>query len=87
MNYELEVEHLLKNTHEIHLVAGLAAEVGEVCGVFQKASYKEQPIDLMHLKEELGDVLFYATALANKYGWDLSNVMEENIKKLKRRYK
>lgn len=87
MNYELEVEGLLKNKEDIHLVAGLAAEVGEVCGIFQKASYKSQRVDLENLKEELGDVYFYTTALANKYGFSMTELLESNIKKLLRRHK
>jgi NTP pyrophosphatase (non-canonical NTP hydrolase) len=86
MNYELEVEGLLKNKEDIHLVAGLAAEVGEVCSIFQKASYKSQPLDIEQLREELGDVYFYTTALANKYGFSMSGLLESNIKKLHRRH-
>jgi len=87
MIYEQEVEALLKNDRELHLVAGLASEAGEVCAVFQKSSYKGLPIDLNNLKEELGDVLFYTTALANKYGFSLDELMHSNIEKLTQRHK
>lgn len=87
MIYEKEIEKLLKNKEDIHLVGGLAAEVGEVCSIFQKSSYKNLPLDLDNLKEELGDVYFYTTALANKYGFKMEELLIENINKLKRRYK
>lgn len=87
MNYELEVEGLLKNKEDLHLVAGLAAEAGEVCGLFQKSSYKSKPLDIDALKEELGDVIFYATAIANKYGFSLAELCESNIDKLNKRHK
>lgn len=85
-NYQNEVVGLLKNTDDIHLVAGLAAEAGEVCGIYQKASYKDLPVDKVHLKEELGDVLFYTAAIAAKNGYTLDELMTENITKLKKRH-
>ena len=38
-----------------------------------------------NLKEELGDVLWYITAIAHKKGWTLSDIMTENYHKLERR--
>lgn len=85
-NYQQDVVALLKNIDDVHLVAGLAAEAGEVCGIFQKASYKNTPIDLTHLEEELGDVFFYATAIAAKHGLTVEQVMKANIQKLNKRH-
>ena len=85
--YESEVNKLLKNDYDVHLVSGLAAEAGEVCGIFQKASYKNTPVDKAHLKEELGDVLFYTTAISNKYHFSLDDLFAANIAKLKERHK
>jgi NTP pyrophosphatase (non-canonical NTP hydrolase) len=85
-SYEIEVAQLLKNSHDIHLVAGLASETGEVCAVFQKSSYKNLPVDLQNLAEELGDVLFYTAAIANKYGMTLQELQDNNIKKLRDRH-
>ncbi len=86
-NYEEDVKRLLKDDTLVHLVSGLASETGEVCGVFQKSAYKQQPVDTVNLKEELGDVLFYVTALAGKYGYVLTDLMDSNIKKLDKRHK
>jgi NTP pyrophosphatase (non-canonical NTP hydrolase) len=38
-----------------------------------------------NLKEELGDVLWYITAMAHQQGWTLSDIMTENYHKLERR--
>jgi|VirMetMinimDraft_7_1064189.scaffolds.fasta_scaffold112885_2 NTP pyrophosphatase (non-canonical NTP hydrolase) len=38
-----------------------------------------------NLKEELGDVLWYVTAMAHKQGWTLSDIMANNYHKLERR--
>lgn len=84
--YEEEVKKLLKNSHDLHLVSGLASEAGEVCAIFQKSSYKNAPLDLKALQEELGDVLFYVAAIADKYGMNLAELQLENIKKLRVRH-
>ena len=85
--YQESVAALLKNDDDIHLVAGLAAECGEVCGLFQKASYKSIPIDLEDLTEELGDILFYVAAIADKHlNFDLEYLQRKNVEKLKRRH-
>ncbi len=85
--YEREVAALLKNNDDLHLVAGLAAECGEVCALFQKASYKNTTIDLEELTLELGDILFYVSAISSKYlGSRLESLQKRNIEKLKKRY-
>lgn len=85
MTYEQEVEGLLKDKSLLHLIAGLAAEAGEVCGVVQKSVYKNQPVNRDDMRSELGDVLFYATALINHFGWNVEDVQKENVQKLYRR--
>jgi len=35
----------------------------------------------------LGDVYFYTTAIANKFGFTMETLLKENIIKLKRRHK
>ena len=85
--YQESVAALLKNDDDIHLVAGLAAECGEVCGLFQKASYKNTTINLDDLIEELGDVLFYVAAIADKHlNLDLEYLQRKNEEKLRNRH-
>jgi NTP pyrophosphatase (non-canonical NTP hydrolase) len=87
MKYETEVKKLLKDDTLTHLLAGLSSEVGEVCGLFQKAIYKKTMwVSEEQLKSELGDVLFYLTALAGKYGFSLKELQTSNIAKLNQRY-
>jgi NTP pyrophosphatase (non-canonical NTP hydrolase) len=61
---------------------GLVGEAGEVAEKVKKmlrdkARYSNE--DLLH---ELGDVLFYTTALANIYGGTLKSIIELNMEKL-----
>lgn len=63
-----------------------ARVAGRICDTVKKAEYHKRAIDLPALKNELGDVLWYVTALAIDYGFDLSDVARRNITKLKLRY-
>lgn len=75
--------------HEIMLVwnaLGLAGEAGEVADTIKKAVFHQHGINRDELIKELGDVLWYVAALCSKLDVPLSEVMERNIEKLKRRY-
>lgn len=65
---------------------GLAGEAGEVCEHIKKGVFHQHGISHSVLKKELGDVLWYVAALCTKLGFDMEEVMEANIKKLKERY-
>ena len=68
------------------LVLELQGEAGEVSEILQKASRKRQgrltDLDREDLRDELGDVLWAVTAMANHLGIRLSDLMEENREKL-----
>jgi hypothetical protein len=61
----------------VHALMGLAGELHEVLEVW------DQP---EKLKLELGDVLFYLTALAQLQGLNLNQIMQANVEKLQARY-
>lgn len=86
MTYEDEVKALLTDNSLLHLIAGLAAESGEVCGIIQKAAYKMTEISKDEMKIELGDTLFYVAALSKHFGFTLVELQENNLKKLKERH-
>lgn len=69
---------------------GLTSEAGEVAGLMEKVYYQDHPIDQEFkekLKKELGDVMWYAMYLMLNNGWTLEEVIQENIDKLRCRYK
>lgn len=68
-----------------HGVFGLCSEAGEVAGLFQK-EYQGHDIDPAHLQKELGDCLWMIAEICTSNGWDIENVMQLNIDKLKARY-
>lgn len=68
-------------------IMGLIEEVGEVAGIFKRLLRGDFDPDVAvtKLHKELGDVLWYLSQVAMDNGWKLSEIAEENIKKLESR--
>jgi len=75
------------STNELtrHALFGMASEVGEIHGLFQK-EYQGHAIEETHLKKELGDVLWFVAEFASANGWDLDEIAQLNVDKLRARY-
>ena len=65
---------------------GIAGEAGEVADRVKKELFHGHAIDHAAMKKELGDVLWYLSALACLYGLTLEEVAQTNIDKLRKRY-
>lgn len=65
---------------------GLGGETGEVLEIVKKARRDCKAIDIEHLKEELGDVMWYVANMCTVHQLDMQTVMEENVSKLNARY-
>jgi NTP pyrophosphatase (non-canonical NTP hydrolase) len=67
---------------------GLASETGSILNVYKK--YLRDGIDLAanreFLREELGDLLWYAAAVATACGLDLEEIAEANLRRTRDRY-
>lgn len=64
-------------------LSGEAGEVSEKIGKVLRdkdGEYTEE--DIENIKKELGDVLWYVTALANDFGFSLEEIAETNLHKL-----
>lgn len=70
---------------KLHALFGMASEVGELHGLYQK-TYQGHPLDVEHEKKEVSDLLWFIAEFCTVKGWDLSDIMELNIEKLKARY-
>ena len=79
-NTEIDVAELLMGC------LGLAGESGELLDLFKKWIFHAKPLDEEHAKKELGDVFWYVAEIAYSMGWDLDEVMQMNVDKLKARY-
>ena len=68
---------------------GLAGEAGEVCEKIKKIMRDKGGVmseeDSLELSKELGDILWYVSALACEINVSLSTIAEDNIDKLSSR--
>lgn len=74
-----------KRMQEHHALFGMASEVGELQGLYQK-KYQGHEFDDEHAKKELGDVLWMIAEYCTAKGWELEEIMQLNIDKLRARY-
>jgi NTP pyrophosphatase (non-canonical NTP hydrolase) len=65
---------------------GLTGEAGEVADEVKKCMYQGHPWQPSKIIEELGDVLWYVTLMAELMNVPLEYIMQANIEKLERRY-
>ena len=70
-------------------VVGMQSETGEFAEIVKKCVFQGKELDTatkFHLMRELGDVLWYWIQGCSALGYEPSEVIEENIKKLEKRY-
>lgn len=70
---------------EMHALHGMVGEIGELNSLYQKA-FQGHEFDELHAKKELGDLLWFIAEYCTAMNWNLDDVMELNINKLKARY-
>ena len=89
-DYSYWVEGKITTKGETRLVEnalGLVGEAGEVAEKVKKYLRDDTKVNQKEIVKELGDVLFYTTALANYFYSNLPEVMEVNMDKLNDRAK
>lgn len=70
----------------VHGAVGAATEVGELQDMLKKHLIYNKPIDLVNVMEEIGDVLWYCALTLDAAGFTMSQAMDANIAKLKKRF-
>ena len=88
-DYEADVIRTENKSLQNPLIYGamkLAEEAGEACGIVAKHIGQGHDLPLDKLHEELGDVLYFVTYIAEKTGVNLTEIMRINTKKRKKRY-
>lgn len=78
-------EHEDEKDEAMHWATKIGEETGELLGVISHKYYGGS-YDESELVDELGDVLWAASALANLFNVSMSKVAETNILKLKKRF-
>jgi len=64
---------------------GIAGEAGDVASCIKKTFSHDNDVK-EGIKENLGDTLWYAAMICNFFNWNMEDILEENISKLKNRY-
>jgi|TARA_Y100000310_G_scaffold345501_1_gene465688 NTP pyrophosphatase (non-canonical NTP hydrolase) len=64
---------------------GIAGEAGDVASCIKK-TFAHDNDQRSGIRENLGDVLWYASMICNFFKWDLQEILSENLEKLKARY-
>ena len=70
----------------MHAAMGLCTEAGEFMDALKKAACHGRPIDVVNLREEIGDILWYAGLASHHLGTTFEELMALNQAKLKLRY-
>lgn len=70
----------------INGVMGLCGESGEAIDIVKKHLAQGHELDTEHLAKELGDIAWYLAETATAIGYDLEDILQMNIDKLKKRY-
>ena len=81
LNKELSERDILING-----VMGLCGESGEAIDIVKKHLAQGHDLDKAHLAEELGDIAWYLAEVATVLGYDLEDILQANIDKLRRRF-
>ncbi len=85
--YQLAAVSTLGPDRDIKSLAlGVGGEAGEVMEIIKKGTRPDREVDVPHLKEEIGDVLWYLAVLADTFDLDLEEIALDNIEKLQKRY-
>tara|TARA_R100000657_G_C4602151_1_gene57643 strand:- start:186 stop:575 length:390 start_codon:yes stop_codon:yes gene_type:complete len=70
-------------------VIGMQSETGEFAEIVKKCVFQGKELDedvKFHLKRELGDIIWYWAQGVLSLGFTPSEIIEENINKLEKRY-
>ena len=70
----------------IHMLFGMATEIGELQDVFKKNIAYKKNIDWINIEEEIGDIFFYAASFCRINNLDLEKIIDTNVQKLESRY-
>lgn len=76
---------LTENKKLAHALYGLSSETGEISGIFQK-ELQGHEVRRDDLEGEIGDLLWFTAELCTVFGFDMGEIAQGNIDKLKKRY-
>ena len=70
----------------LNAALGLSGEVGEFNDLLKKWVFHGHSMDVRHAKKEIGDIMWYLALMCESFGFDMGEIAQMNIDKLKARY-
>lgn len=70
----------------LNWVIGLSEEVGEILNLIKHKYWGGEEIEKIEMAKEIGDVLWYLSALASSFSINIGAVAELNVMKLEKRF-
>ena len=70
----------------LHATLGIAGESGEIVDAVKKHVIYNKELDIVNMREEIGDVMWYIALVCRTLEFDLEEILQENINKLMTRY-
>lgn len=70
----------------LHSIIGMATEIGELLDCMANTIFDRKPLDIVNLKEEIGDTFWYIGLFCNILATDFETIQKQNISKLRLRY-
>ncbi len=70
----------------LHAAMGISTESGELMDAFKRKIFYGKALDVVNVKEEIGDVMWYIAILLRELDLDFEDVLQVNIDKLKARF-
>lgn len=81
-----QIDKYSKDELLLNGVMGLCGEAGEVIDLVKKWKFQGHELDKEKLNRECGDASWYISLIAYALGYDLSDIFNTNIEKLKERF-
>ena len=70
----------------LHATLGITGEAGELADAVKKSIFYSKPLDIVNMREEIGDIMWYIALACRTLDFDLDELLQENIAKLQKRY-
>lgn len=80
---------LIDKGHEmnlLHAAIGIGTEAGEMLDAFKRKLFYGKELDVVNVKEELGDLIWYMAILMRELDLDFHEILQLNIDKLRARF-
>lgn len=65
---------------------GIIGEAGDISSCIKKVVFHKNEAVKEGIKENIGDLMWYLSTLCNEFDWELQEILNENIEKLKKRF-